>query len=180
MSTVLVCLQTWKSCVDSFLYRIRDREAPAHRFWVLLSDVDDLYWEMDLSSLNCAKASLHFCSGIWGTLRFGFRSSALCFWWSVLLVGVWIWAVICSWVLRFYPGFGCWFLGAGLEFFLKHSVNLFVQKEPQLLEQGYEILNLVVVDENYSTAAEEVNSEHDEVVNQLKNKFKDFKTHKFL
>jgi carbonic anhydrase len=55
-----------------------------------------------------------------------------------------------------------------------------VLKEPQLLEQGYEILNLVVVDENYSTAAEEVNSEHDEVVNQLKNKFKDFKTHKFL
>lgn len=59
-------------------------------------------------------------------------------------------------------------------------MNLFVQKEPQLLEQGYEIQNLVVVDENYSTAAEEVNSEHDEVVNQLKNKFKDFKTDKFL
>ncbi len=59
-------------------------------------------------------------------------------------------------------------------------MNLFVQKEPQLLEHGYEILNLVVVDENYSTAAEEVNSKHDEVVNQLKNKFKDFKTDKFL
>jgi hypothetical protein len=58
-------------------------------------------------------------------------------------------------------------------------VNLVVQKEPQLLEHGYEIQNLVVVDENYS-AAEEVNSEHDEVVNQLKNKFKDFKTDKFL
>ncbi len=48
------------------------------------------------------------------------------------------------------------------------------------MEHGYEILNLVVVDENYSTAAEEVNSKHDEVVNQLKNKFKDFKTDKFL
>ncbi len=47
------------------------------------------------------------------------------------------------------------------------------------MEHGYEIQNLVVVDENYS-AAEEVNSEHDEVVNQLKNKFKDFKTDKFL
>jgi hypothetical protein len=48
------------------------------------------------------------------------------------------------------------------------------------LEQGYEIQNLVVVDENYSTAAEEVNSEHDDVVNKLKNKFKGFKTDKFL
>jgi carbonic anhydrase len=55
-----------------------------------------------------------------------------------------------------------------------------VSKEPQLLEHGYEIQNLVVVDENYSTAAEEVNSGHDEVVNKLKNKFKDFKTDKFL
>ncbi len=59
-------------------------------------------------------------------------------------------------------------------------MNLFVQKEPQLLEHGYEIQNLVVVDENYSISAEEVNSEHDEVVNQLKNKFKNFKTDKFL
>jgi hypothetical protein len=48
------------------------------------------------------------------------------------------------------------------------------------LEHGYEIQNLVVVDENYSTAAEEVNSEHDEDVNQLKKKFKAFKTDKFL
>ncbi len=52
------------------------------------------------------------------------------------------------------------------------------KKPAEILEEGYEIANLVVVDENFQADA---TSEADagSVVDKLKNKFKNFKVDKF-